>query len=121
MRSPLLSSKLSIHISFRRDSLLYRLTSVLLAWAMIMSLLPAYAADQPRVEWVHSWDFDAGPKLPVAAATPVAPRVATRPLQGGRNVSPRLTGNPTIAALQSPALSSNQDSDPSLKTVGGGL
>jgi RHS repeat-associated protein/uncharacterized repeat protein (TIGR01451 family) len=121
MRSPLLSSKRSIHISFRRDSLLYRLTSVLLAWAMIMSLLPAYAADQPRVEWVHSWDFDAGPKLPVAAATPVAPRLATRPLQGGRNVSPRLTGNPTIAALQSPALSSNQDSDPSLKTVGGGL
>ena len=43
---------------FHRNGLLSQLTSVLLAWTMVMSLLPVYATDQPRAAWVHSSDFD---------------------------------------------------------------
>jgi hypothetical protein len=41
---------------FHRDGLLSQLISLLLAWTMVMSSLPAYATDQRRAEWVHSLD-----------------------------------------------------------------
>jgi hypothetical protein len=43
---------------FHRKGLVSQLISVLLAWTMVMSSLPAYATDQPRAEWVHSSSFD---------------------------------------------------------------
>ena len=112
MRAHFLSSRQGRPVSFRRDSLLYRLTSVLLAWAMIMSSIAGLCTDQPRVEWVHSWDFGAIPK-PAAAPAPhrAAPQWRLALCPEGEIVSPRLAGNPTIAALQSPTLSGNQDSD----------
>jgi hypothetical protein len=47
---------------FRHNGLLSQLISLLLAWTMVMSSLPAYATDQLRAEWVHSWDVGALPK-----------------------------------------------------------
>ena len=41
---------------FHRNGFLSQLMSLLLAWTMVMSSLPAYATDQPRAAWVHSLD-----------------------------------------------------------------
>ena len=43
---------------FHRNGLLSQLMSVLLAWTMVMSSLPAYATDQARAEWVLGSGFD---------------------------------------------------------------
>jgi hypothetical protein len=50
MRSRHLALRPSLHIFFRRNGLFYRFISVLLAWAMVMSSLPAYGTDQPRTD-----------------------------------------------------------------------
>jgi RHS repeat-associated protein len=43
---------------FHRNGLLSQFVSVLLAWTMIMSSLPAYAAGQARTEWVLGHGFN---------------------------------------------------------------
>ena len=48
-------------IFFRRDNLLYQITTVVVAWAMIMSSLPAYAASLPRSQWIDSSSPDSRP------------------------------------------------------------
>jgi hypothetical protein len=89
---------------------------------MIMSSMPAYSTDQPRAEWVHSWDFDAISK-PVTAPAPhrAAPAVASRPLTGVRALLPRLAGNSTISSLHVPNFPGKQGIDPFVGLFGGGL
>jgi hypothetical protein len=121
MRSRHLALRPSLHISFRRDSLFYRLISVLLAWAMVMSSLPAYGADQPRTEWVRARDLGAIPNPATAPEPPSAAPTTTRPLPNGARVSPRHAASPSLASLHAPSLPGVQDSDLFSKMFGGSL
>src|SRR6476659_10741904 len=99
MRSRHLASRPGLHISFRRDSLLYQLISVLLVWTMVMSSLPAYGADQPRAEGVRARDLGAilnpatSPEPPSAAPT----ATATRSLPNTARVAPRKAASASLA------------------------
>ena len=110
---------------FHRNGLLSQLISLLLAWTMVMSSLPAYATDQPRAEWVHSLDAITRPTTDPAPHRP-APQMATRPAIAKTVAAPRLATSPTVAALHAPALpgslpGSNQGSDLLSNAFGGGL
>ncbi len=123
MPSHFLSSRQGHTVFFRRDTLLYQLTSVLLAWAMVMSSMPAYGDDQPRAEWVHSWDFgrESQASNGSSADIDVVPAVANRSLPGETVVSPRPAGNTTVAALHVPTLPGIQGSDLFSNAFSGGL
>ncbi|HEY2169844.1 MAG TPA: Ig-like domain repeat protein, partial [Candidatus Angelobacter sp.] len=101
------------------------MTSVLLAWAIIMGSMPAYGTDQPRMEWVHTWNFGAGSAPETTQAPhPAAPTMAVRPSSGKTVLTPRLAGNQMIAALHAPLpsnLSGNQGPDFFLNAFGGNL
>jgi RHS repeat-associated protein len=119
MRARFLPSRQTLPVSFRRDSLLYRLTSLLLTWAMIMGILPApVALAESRAEWVNAWKFEAAP--PDKAPAPVrASEVLASGAQAGdlysrvapgmrRSLSPAAALRqplPTVAALHAPILS----------------
>jgi RHS repeat-associated protein/uncharacterized repeat protein (TIGR01451 family) len=111
---------------FHRNGLLSQLMSVLLAWTMVMSSLPAYATDKPRAEWVHSLDVNAITK-PATEPAPQkpAPPMDTRPAITKTVASPRLATNPMVAALHAPALPGNlaagRGSDLFLNAFSGGL
>jgi len=111
---------------FHRHGLLSQLTSLLLAWTMVVSSLPTYATDQPRAEWVHSLDGNA---ITMPATDPAPhrpdPRMTARPTIAKTVASPRLVTSPTVAALHPPALPGNlaggQGSDLFLNAFTGGL
>ena len=105
---------------FHRNGFLSQLMSVLLAWTMVMSSLPVYAADQPRAEWVHSLDVNANPQPATQQHIP-APPMATRPAITKVVASPRLATKPTVAALHAPVLPGTQGSDLFLNAFSGGL
>jgi RHS repeat-associated protein len=123
MRSRHLASRPGLHISFRRDSLLYQLISVLLVWTMVMSSLPAYGADQPRAEWVRARDLGAilnpatSPEPPSAAPT----ATATRSLPNTARVAPRKAASASLASLHTPFLPGVQGPDLFSKMFGGSL
>ena len=109
-------------VSFRRDSLIYKLTSAILAWAMVMSSLPVYAADISRAEWVHSWDFGATrPTAAPASHRPAARPARVTPVVSAPTAAAPLRGNPTLAALHAPALPGNPRPDFFLNALSGGL
>jgi hypothetical protein len=111
---------------FHRNGLLSQLLSVLLAWTMVMSSLPVYAKDQPRAEWVHSWEVNSitKPATELAQHRP-APPIAMHPSIAKTVALPRFASNPMVAALHAPALSgklaSGQGSDLFLNAFSGGL
>ena len=90
---------------FHRNGLLSQLVSVLLAWTMVMSSLPVYATDQPRAEWVHSWDVNSVSK-PVTEPAPhrPAPPMSARPTMAKTVASRRLATRAIVAALHAPTL-----------------
>jgi RHS repeat-associated protein len=107
---------------FRHNSLLSQLMSLLLAWTMVMSSLPAYATDQLRAQWVHSWGVGALPKpaTQLAQHRP-APAMATRTALVKTVASPHLATSATVAALHAPALPGSQGSDLLMNAFGGSL
>ena len=106
----------------RRDSLLNKLTSLLAAWAMIMSSLPVYAANLPRREWVRTWDFGSV-SLPSANRTPhsPAPAGARVPRPASPHATGRLARGPELASLHAPNLPGNNASNLFLDNFGSGL
>ena len=64
------------HSLFATDSLIRKLVSLLAAWALIMTTLPAPSAQAARAEWVSSWKFDA---VPVADIPSVVHQQGKRP------------------------------------------
>lgn len=95
-----------------RDSVLYKLISVLASWGLIMGTLPAYAADRGHAERAQSRAFAAPP---VSDALPardtLAADAAHLALPAHTVVANRLPGNVEIASLGIPALAGKRGSD----------
>jgi RHS repeat-associated protein/uncharacterized repeat protein (TIGR01451 family) len=109
MRAQFLSSRQGLPVSFRRDSLIYRMTSLLLVWAIIMGSMPAYAPAETRGEWVSSWKFETAP--PTTAKTPLQGKTGSARVLAARGSAParpyavaKRHALPTTAALQPPSL-----------------
>ena len=83
---------------FRPESFLRRIVSAALVWAMLMSSLPAYPADQPLIQWVNHWDITTVPPANTAGSHLVRPAPTTSTLEAvqGQRHKPglRATGMP---------------------------
>jgi RHS repeat-associated protein len=90
-----------------RDNFLYKLISLLLAWALVFSSLPTYAADHAPDDGDHAWDLGSVP----ASLTSARDRLAGDLHFPTRHPVARNSANPMLASLHVPLLPGKHGSD----------
>src|SRR6185312_1577278 len=93
-----------------RDNFLYKLISLLLAWALDFSSLPAYAADHAPDDGGHAWDLGSVPASLPSARDRLAPSAGDLHFPTRHPVA-RNSANPMLASLHVPLLPGKHGSD----------
>jgi len=93
-----------------RDNFLYKLISLLLAWALVFSSLPAYATDHARDNGGHAWDLGSVPASLTSARDRLAGNAGDLHFPKRRPVA-RNSANPMLASLHVPLLPGKHGSD----------